>query len=177
MMVHGGFFSMVPPNFSTNKKTTKQPITAFLSKKIYWNSICHWLIGNFPFGTEIGGYQWKKSPCIFKDNNLSALNLLPPLDTLPSINWFRPHEPFDGDGDRSDEDNGDDDGRFPNVNCCCWLHELIHERKTFQMEVLILFQLNYQYKKLHRIFGDVGSTSQHCGCDLSYEDSCIELLC
>ena len=49
-------FSLVPPNFSTKKKTAKQSIMAFLSNRIYWNSSCDWLIGNFLFGTKIGGY-------------------------------------------------------------------------------------------------------------------------
>ena len=44
-----------PPNFSTKKKTANQPITAFLINIIYWKSSCDWLIGNFLFGTEIGG--------------------------------------------------------------------------------------------------------------------------
>ena len=52
----GWFFSLVPPSFSTKKKTPKQPITAFLCNRIYWNSGCDWLNANFLFGIEIGGY-------------------------------------------------------------------------------------------------------------------------
>ena len=59
----GWFFSLVPPNISTNKKTAMQPIMAFLRNRIYRNSSCDWLIGNFLFGTEMRGYQWKKSRC------------------------------------------------------------------------------------------------------------------
>ena len=40
----GWFFSLVPPNFSTKKKTTKQPIAAFLSISIYWTSSCDRLL-------------------------------------------------------------------------------------------------------------------------------------
>ena len=60
----GWSLSLVPPNFSTKKKTAKQPITAFLSNRISWNSSSDWLLGGFIFGNEIGGCQWKKSPCI-----------------------------------------------------------------------------------------------------------------
>ena len=44
-------------------KKAKQPIRACLSNRIYWNSSCDWLIGNFLFGTEIGWEQLKKPPC------------------------------------------------------------------------------------------------------------------
>ena len=30
------------------------------------------------------------------ENNLSALNLLSPLDTFPALNCFRPHKPLHG---------------------------------------------------------------------------------
>ena len=59
------FSSLVPPNFSTDKKTAKQPITAFLSNRIYRNSSSDWLIVNFLFGTKIRWYQWNKSPCTY----------------------------------------------------------------------------------------------------------------
>ena len=58
----GWFLSLVPPNFITKKKTAKQPITAFLSNRIYWNSSCDWLISNFLLGTEIGGYLAMSDP-------------------------------------------------------------------------------------------------------------------
>ena len=45
--------------FTTNS-TFVQPITAFLSYRIYWNSSCDWLIGNSHFGTEIGGIGGEK---------------------------------------------------------------------------------------------------------------------
>ena len=53
-----------PPNFSTKKKIAKQPITAFLSYRIFWNYSCGWLIGSFLFATEIRGGQLKKPPCM-----------------------------------------------------------------------------------------------------------------
>ena len=43
------WFLTSPPNFSTIKNH-HQPITAFLINKIYWNSCCDWLIGDFLFG-------------------------------------------------------------------------------------------------------------------------------
>ena len=59
-----GFFHQYSPNFST-KKTAEQPITAFLSNRIYRNSSSDWLIVNFLFGTKIRWYQWNKSPCTY----------------------------------------------------------------------------------------------------------------
>ena len=44
LKITGWFLSLVPPNFSTKKKTTKQPIAAFLSISIYWNSSCDRLL-------------------------------------------------------------------------------------------------------------------------------------
>ena len=46
--VTGRFFHWYPP-ISLQKNPAKQPITAFLSNRIYWNNSCDWLIGNFLF--------------------------------------------------------------------------------------------------------------------------------
>ena len=46
-----------PPISVPKKKNAKQPITAFLSNRIYRNSSSDWLVGSFLFGIEIGGYH------------------------------------------------------------------------------------------------------------------------
>ena len=53
-----------PPQFQYQKENCQAANQAFLSNRIYWNSSCDWLIGNFLFGTEIGEGQLKKSPCM-----------------------------------------------------------------------------------------------------------------
>ena len=60
----GWFFSLVPPIFSTKKKIANQPITAAVPVNPVTKEGRDWLLGGFLFSTEIGEYQWKKSPCI-----------------------------------------------------------------------------------------------------------------
>ena len=63
-LLYSVFFLLVPPNFSTKKKTANQPIRAAVPVNPVTKKGCDWLLGSFLFGTEIGEYQWKKSPCI-----------------------------------------------------------------------------------------------------------------
>ena len=63
--VQGGFFSLVPPNFSTKKKIANQPITAAVPVNPFSWKDRHWLPGSFLFGTEIGGVPVKKTSCMF----------------------------------------------------------------------------------------------------------------
>ena len=53
----GWFFHWYLSISVPKRKPAKQPITAFLSNRIYRNSSSDWLAGSFLFGTEIGGYQ------------------------------------------------------------------------------------------------------------------------
>ena len=58
----GCFFNWCSPISVPKRKPAKQPITAFLSIRIYRNSTSDWLAGSFLFGTEIGEHQLKKHP-------------------------------------------------------------------------------------------------------------------
>ena len=58
------FLNWRSPISVPKRKPAKQPITAFLSIRIYRNSTSDWLAGSFLFGTEIGEHQLKKTPCI-----------------------------------------------------------------------------------------------------------------
>ena len=49
-------FSTGTPQFQCQKENRQ---AVFLRNMIYWNSSSDWLLGNFFFGTEIRGYQWK----------------------------------------------------------------------------------------------------------------------
>ena len=62
-LLYSVFFLLVPPNFSTKKKTANQPIRAAVPVNPVTKKGCDWLLDSFLIGTEIGGYQWKKSPC------------------------------------------------------------------------------------------------------------------
>ena len=66
IIIQGGFFHWYPPILVPKIKPAKQPITAFFSNRIYRNSSSDWLVGCFLFGTEVGEYQWKKSPCMLE---------------------------------------------------------------------------------------------------------------
>ena len=68
------FFNCPPPNFSTKKKIVKQPIMAFLSRRIFWNSSCGWLIGSFLFVVE--SRSWRDRNLKFGPNcDLEVYNL------------------------------------------------------------------------------------------------------
>ena len=55
------FFNWCSPISVPKRKPAKQPITAFLSIRIYRNSTSDWLAGSFIFGAEIGEHQLKKN--------------------------------------------------------------------------------------------------------------------
>ena len=57
----GFFFSLVPPNFSTKKKTANQPIRAAAPVNPLTKKGRDWLLSMFFFGTEIGGTSEEKN--------------------------------------------------------------------------------------------------------------------
>ena len=54
MLIQGGFLTAAPPPHFQYQKENRQS-QPFVFNKIYWNSSCDWLIGDFLFGTKIGG--------------------------------------------------------------------------------------------------------------------------
>ena len=88
-MIQGGLFHWYPP-ISVPKRN---PPSSQSQHRIYWNSSYDWLICCFLFGTEIGGYQWNKPPCICgllygrKWPNVTDVTHVKPLP-LPLLDHF-----------------------------------------------------------------------------------------
>ena len=57
MRLYRVVFSLVPPIFSTKKRTASQPITAAVPINPASKKDHNRLLGDFLFGTEIGGYS------------------------------------------------------------------------------------------------------------------------
>ena len=88
-MIQGGLFHWYPPISVPKRK----PPSSQSQHRIYWNSSYDWLICCFLFGTEIGGYQWNKPPCICgllygrKWPNVTDVTHVKPLP-LPLLDHF-----------------------------------------------------------------------------------------
>ena len=70
--LQGFFLNWCSPISVPKRKPAKQPITAFLSIRIYRNSTSDWLAGSFLFGTEIGEHQLKKKHPVSHEKKLSS---------------------------------------------------------------------------------------------------------
>ena len=68
-------FSLVPPNFSTKKKTASQPIGAAVPIKPVTKKGHDWLLGGFSFWYWNWGYQWKNHPVYLKRLNPKYLQI------------------------------------------------------------------------------------------------------
>ena len=77
------FFLLVPPNFNTEKKTAKQPITAFLSNRISGTAAVIGLLVIFILVLTLGGTSIKKPPCKYPSVKSFDYQMLSLTDSKP----------------------------------------------------------------------------------------------